>query len=92
MSDLPTWLVALIAVVIPGFGAAPDQVYNGYVEADYLYVAPSSPGRITAIHAREGDWYRPDRNSWSLDDDQPASRAACRRSRMWLWQRPIWTI
>ncbi|MGB5557008.1 MAG: HlyD family efflux transporter periplasmic adaptor subunit [Paracoccaceae bacterium] len=68
MSDLPTWLVALIAFVIPGFGAAPDQAYNGYVEADYLYVAPSSPGRITAIHAREGDWVTAAQELVVLDD------------------------
>jgi len=54
MSDLPNWIVALIAIAIPGFGQPPDQTYNGYVEADYLYVAPSSPGRITAIRANEG--------------------------------------
>ncbi len=54
MSDLPAWLLAVIATVYPGIAEPPDNVYNGYVEADYLYVAPSTPGRITAIHAAEG--------------------------------------
>ena len=34
----------LIAIVIPGFGAAPAPSWNGYVEADYVYVAAASAG------------------------------------------------
>ncbi len=55
MSDLPSWLIAVIAAVIPGFGPVPVQIYNGYVEADYLYVAPSSAGRITDLRTAEGE-------------------------------------
>jgi HlyD family secretion protein len=29
--------------------------WNGYLEADYVYVAPLTSGRITAIHADQGD-------------------------------------
>ncbi len=74
MSDLPTWLTALVAVVIPGFGEPPEQVYNGYIEADYLYVAPSSSGRITAIDAREGQAVSAGEPLVKLEDD--SQRAA----------------
>ena len=55
MSDLPTWLVAAIALVIPGFGQDLDHVYNGYLEGEYVYVAPSGAGRIVSIAVDEGD-------------------------------------
>ena len=36
--------------------AQPDEtVWNGYLEADYVYVAPLTAGRIRAIHADQGD-------------------------------------
>lgn len=68
MSDLPAWLAAIIAAVIPGWGMAPDPSYNGYVEADYLYVAPSSPGRITSIDASEGQAVSADQQLVFLDE------------------------
>jgi len=55
MDQFLRWLTALIAVVIPGFGAAPDQSWNGYVEADYVYVAAAAPGVIETIAVREGE-------------------------------------
>lgn len=54
MDQFLSWLAALIAIVIPGFGAAPDQSWNGYVEADYVYVAAAAPGVIETIAVREG--------------------------------------
>ena len=78
MSDLPSWLAAIVAAAIPGFGAVPDPVYNGYVEADYLYVAPLSPGRITTIAAQEGQTVTAGDTLVTLEDDsqQAAMRAA----------------
>ena len=55
MDQFLIWLTGLIAIVIPGFGAAPDQSWNGYVEADYVYVAAASSGPIESIAVREGD-------------------------------------
>lgn len=55
MSAVKDFLLGLLALIIPGFGAPTDQVYNGYVEADYVYVAPSGAGRIVSILASEGE-------------------------------------
>lgn len=54
MDQFLSWLVGLVAIVVPGFGAAPDQSWNGYVEADYVYVAAASPGVIETIAVKEG--------------------------------------
>ena len=55
MSSLPDWLIALISIVIPGFGSPDVSAYNGYVEADYVYVAPSAVGRIVQMGVDEGE-------------------------------------
>ena len=53
------WLTATAATVltalVPGYGDDPTPVYNGYVEADYTYVAPSVTGRIRGLSVAEGD-------------------------------------
>ena len=48
-------VTAILTAVFPGYGDDPTPVYNGYVEADYVYVAPSVTGRIRALAVAEGD-------------------------------------
>jgi len=47
------WFAGVVAAL--GLGGAEPPVYNGYLEADYVYVAPLTPGRIVSIAAEEGD-------------------------------------
>jgi HlyD family secretion protein len=44
-----------MTALVPGYGDDPTPVYNGYVEADYVYVAPSVTGRIRMLSVAEGD-------------------------------------
>jgi HlyD family secretion protein len=55
MDQFLNWLIGLVAIVLPGFGATPDQSWNGYVEADYVYIAAASPGVIETIAVTEGE-------------------------------------
>lgn len=56
-----TWVLdvlsAGVSAVLMALGLAQpaSTVWNGYLEADYVYVAPLTAGRITAIHADQGD-------------------------------------
>ncbi len=52
---LTTTFAALLTAIVPGYGDDPTPVYNGYVEADYVYVAPSVTGRIRTLSVAEGD-------------------------------------
>lgn len=54
MGDFFGWVLGLLSV-LPGVGVAPPPHFDGYVEADYLYVAAVSPGVITSIAVEEGD-------------------------------------
>lgn len=55
MDQFLSWLTGLIAIIIPSFGATTAPTWNGYVEADYVYVAAASPGVIETIAVAEGD-------------------------------------
>ena len=54
MNEFFAWATGLIAIVIPGFGASEPPQWNGYVEADYLYVGALSPGAIITMDVHEG--------------------------------------
>jgi HlyD family secretion protein len=74
MDQFLSWLTALIAIVIPGFGAAPDQGWNGYVEADYVMVTSSIGGTLMKIEVARGDQVVAGAPLFALDDT--AERAA----------------
>ena len=52
---LTATFAAILTAIVPGYGDDPTPVYNGYVEADYVYVAPSVTGRIRMLPVAEGD-------------------------------------
>ncbi len=76
MNEVLAWLAGLMAAIVPGFGAAPEPHYAGYVEADYVYVAPPSAGRIESLPVREGDDIARGDLLFTLESDQ--YRAAVR--------------
>lgn len=55
LDTITAWLGALLAAILPGFGSDNLPVYSGYLEAEYVYVAPSVAGRITTLAVAEGD-------------------------------------
>lgn len=55
LSWLTTTFAAIMTAIIPGYGGDPTPVYNGYLEADYTYVAPSVTGRIRTLSVAEGE-------------------------------------
>jgi HlyD family secretion protein len=67
MSEILAWLTGLVAIVIPGFGVELPPQYNGYVEAEYVYVGPASPGRIETLEVQAGDRVEKGTLLFSLD-------------------------
>jgi HlyD family secretion protein len=53
MSEIWAFPTSLVALVIPGFGAPAQPIYTGYVEADYVYLAPATTGIIATIPVKE---------------------------------------
>lgn len=74
MFDFPAWLMAAAASFIPGLGAPQPPVYAGYVEANFVYVGVTNPGRITEIAVNEGEEIGQGQMVFSLDAEQFQAR------------------
>lgn len=70
MADLPSWIVALISALYPGFTPVPPHVYDGYIEGDYIFAAAASSGRIDRIAVTEGADVAAGALLFALKDDQ----------------------
>jgi HlyD family secretion protein len=64
----------VVGFVASLFGAAAPSGYNGYLEADYVYLAPLSAGRIVELDVAEGSAVTAGQVLARLDDQ--AQRAA----------------
>ncbi len=69
MDEVMTFFAGLLALV-PGMGPAPEPSWNGYVEADYVYVGAPSPGTIETVVAREGQAVKAGEVLFILDSRQ----------------------
>jgi len=63
-------LVALaLATMLAGCNAPRDPGYQGWVEADMIFVSPDESGRVTKLGVREGDEVKAGMQLYSVDDD-----------------------
>ena len=70
MGDFFGYLAGVFIAIFPSFGPEQPHVYSGYVEADYVYISPTTVGRIEQILVDENqDVARGDRLVL-LDDGQ----------------------
>ncbi|MFZ5735693.1 MAG: HlyD family secretion protein [Pseudomonadota bacterium] len=60
---------AILALALASCGQGRDPGYQGWVEADLIFVSPDEPGRITQLTVREGDEARKGELIYTLDDD-----------------------
>jgi HlyD family secretion protein len=60
--------LALIAV-LAGCDERQNPGYQGWVEADMIFVSPDESGRVTKLNVREGDEVRVGMPLYSVDDD-----------------------
>lgn len=77
LSDAFNWtmgalgaLAGMVGALASGFVADTTQVYNGYIEANYVYVAATYAGRLKGISTDEGRTVTAGQILFSLDDDQ----------------------
>jgi HlyD family secretion protein len=79
MSDFLAGVLAAMMSVLPG--GATDAGYVGYLEADYVHVAPVSGGRIVAVAVAEGETVREGQLLFALDDRQQQALLAAAEAR-----------
>ncbi len=68
MTRLYETLWAGLLAMLPGSDLDLPPVFPGYVEGEYVYVAPESSGRITGISVLEGDQVQVGEILFALDD------------------------
>jgi HlyD family secretion protein len=62
-------LAAAAALAPAGCNHSGDPVYQGWVEADLVFVAPDETGRVQTLSVREGDTVTAGAPLFTLDDD-----------------------
>jgi HlyD family secretion protein len=61
--------LAAMAVMLAGCDSPRDPGYQGWVEADMIFVSPDESGRVTKLSVREGDELKAGEQLYSVDDD-----------------------
>jgi HlyD family secretion protein len=59
----------MVAVVLAACGRADDPAYQGWVEADLVFVSPDEPGRVETLSVREGNTVAAGAPLFTVDDD-----------------------
>ena len=62
-------LVIALAVILAGCGNSTDNVFQGWVEADLIFVSPDENGRVETLSVREGDAVTQDAPLFTIDPD-----------------------
>src|SRR3954447_6022687 len=62
-------VVLALAAVLAGCKESGDRGYQGWVEADMIFVSPDEAGRVTKLNIREGDEVKVGDPLYSVDDD-----------------------
>jgi HlyD family secretion protein len=58
-----------LAVALAGCKETRDPGFQGWVEADMIFVSPDEPGRVTKLYVREGDEVKSGAQLYTVDDD-----------------------
>ena len=72
-------LVALVAGLGAGCERERGETFQGYVEGEYVHVAPSAPGRIEWLGVERGDWVEEGAELFALDAE--SEEAGVRQAR-----------
>jgi HlyD family secretion protein len=58
-----------LAAALTSCNDSRDPGYQGWVEADMIFVSPDEFGRVTKLNVREGDEVKPGEELYAVDDD-----------------------
>jgi HlyD family secretion protein len=69
MTALRLTTALILSIAAAGCGRPDEAAWQGYVEAEYTYVAPLEAGRIIALHVQRGDEVQADQPLFALEHD-----------------------
>src|SRR5271154_1710808 len=62
-------MLALVALLLAACNNKADNVYQGWIEANLIFVAPDEVGRVQTLLVREGDVVKTGDALFTVDDD-----------------------
>lgn len=62
-------LAVAAALALAACSRGPDNVLQGWVEADLIFVSPDEQGRVETLQVREGDWVETGKLLVTVDSD-----------------------
>lgn len=65
----PAVLAGLFAALLLASCSKPDNGYQGWIEANLIFVAPDEVGRVQTLSVREGDTVKTGDTLFTVDDD-----------------------
>jgi HlyD family secretion protein len=68
-TTLRIFLALTLAAALGGCSEPRNPGYQGWVEADMIFVSPDEPGRVTKLNVREGEEIKSGAQLYSVDDD-----------------------
>jgi HlyD family secretion protein len=83
MGKIRTILLAVMlagTVPLAGCSKSDDQLLQGWVEADFVYVGPDEAGRVETLSVREGDRVAKGQALFAVDDDLQKADVAVRKA------------
>lgn len=68
-SRMTAFLAVMLTVLLAGCNDKRDPGFQGWVEADMIFVSPDESGRVIKLNVREGDQIKAGDQLYSVDDD-----------------------
>ena len=63
-----TWVICALALLLAGCSKT-DSAYQGWIEANLIFVAPDEIGRVQTLSVKEGDTVKVGERLFTVDDD-----------------------
>jgi len=92
MSDIFGYISGVFIAIFPSFGPEQPHVYSGYVEADYIYISPTTTSRIEQILVAENQTIAQGAALVLLDDGQYQASLSAALSRVTSLQNALENI
>jgi HlyD family secretion protein len=63
------WFAVVAVLLTAGCNSSTESIFQGWIEADLVFIAPNEAGQLLTMSMREGDTVTPGQTLFTVDDD-----------------------